>query len=79
MTYSQEQFNRLSQDDQNILLEFLESLTDGEIRSICRGQLMSKKEINEICDALDRFKYGQGEEFTEEESTAIENGLMIPA
>lgn len=59
MTYSQEQFNKLSEHDQNILLEFLESLTDGEIIHIGRGQQMPKKEINEICDALDRFKYEQ--------------------
>jgi hypothetical protein len=59
MTYSQEQFKRLSDHDQNILLEFLENLTDGEIRSICRDQQMDKRDINEICDALDRFKYEQ--------------------
>lgn len=59
MTYSQEQFNRLSKYEQNILLEFLENLTDGEIRNICKGQQMDKKEINELCDALDRFKYEQ--------------------
>jgi len=59
MTYSQEQFKRLSDHDQNILLEFLENLTDGEIRSICRDQQMDKRDINKICDALDRFKYEQ--------------------
>ena len=59
MTYSQEQFNKLSEHDQNILLEFLESLTDGEIRSICRDQQMDRKEINELCEAWDRFKYEQ--------------------
>lgn len=59
MTYSQEQFNRLSKYEQNILLEFLESLTDGEIRSICRDQQMDRKEINELCDAWARFKNEQ--------------------
>lgn len=59
MTYSQEQFNKLSEHDQNILLEFLENLTDGEIRSICRDQQMDKKEIHRLCEAWDRFKYEQ--------------------
>ncbi len=59
MTYAQLRFNQLSDHDQNILLEFLENLTDGEIRNICKGQQMDKRDTIEICEAWDRFVYEQ--------------------
>lgn len=51
-----ERFDNLYLEDKDVLLEFLDNLTEGDIREMGRNMLMDGRDIRKVCDAFDRFK-----------------------
>lgn len=56
MNCLQENFRSISENDQDKLLELLSNLTEGDLRRICRDQLMDGADTRQVIEAHERFQ-----------------------
>lgn len=56
MNYLQEKFQSLTKNDQDVLLDLLSNLTEGDLRRVCRDQLMVGAETRQVIEAHERFQ-----------------------
>ena len=56
MSYLQEKFQSLTKNDQDVLLDLLSNLTEGDLRRVCRDQLMDGADTRQMIEAHERFQ-----------------------
>jgi len=52
----QTKFDRINQDDKELLEEFLDNLTEGDIIKIAKSMLYDQSDIKKICKAFENFQ-----------------------
>ena len=56
MSHYQYQFDKLTQDERDTLLEFLETITEGDILIIANEMQMDHTDKRKLCRALENFQ-----------------------
>lgn len=56
MSYYQDKLNKLTEDDRDALLEFLENITEGDILIIASEMQMDQADKRKLCRALENFQ-----------------------
>lgn len=51
-----EQFNSLSEDEKDAILEFVFSITEGDVWTIGREMSMFPSDIRKLCAAIEKFQ-----------------------
>ena len=53
-----EQFDALTPDEQDAILEFIWSITEGDVMTIGREMSMFPSDIRKLCKAIEKFQEG---------------------
>lgn len=56
MSLYEEQFNNLTDDEKDAILEFIWSITEGDIITIGREMSMFNSDIKKLCNAIAKFQ-----------------------
>lgn len=51
-----EQFDSLTPDEQDAILEFIWSITEGDVMTIGREMFMFPSDIRKLCNAISKFQ-----------------------
>lgn len=58
MSYYDEQFNNLNEDEKDAILEFVNTITEGDVWVIVKEMDMFPSDILRLCKALEKFQEG---------------------
>lgn len=56
MSYYKDKIDKLTEDERNTLLEFVENLTEGDVMIIATEMQMDKADKRKLCRALENFQ-----------------------
>lgn len=56
MSYYKDKLDKLTEDERNALLEFLENITEGDILIIANEMQMDHADKRKLCRALENFQ-----------------------
>ena len=56
MSYYKDKIDKLTEDDRDALLEFIQNLTDGDVMIIANEMQMDHADKRKLCRALESFQ-----------------------